>query len=91
MLTKIAIASVLTFAAVSSVSASPFQDVQKPRNSHHVNAGAPITTARGGLTGAPSSTNPAATAPNGLLQAPHAVPANGGAPMLELPGSVRRR
>src|SRR5262245_7814646 len=67
MLTKIAIAFVLAFAAVSSVSASPYQDVRKPRNSHHFNAGGPTTTGRAGLTGAPSSTNPAATTPNGLL------------------------
>jgi hypothetical protein len=91
MLTKIAIALVLAFAAASSVSAFPLRDVHKPRNAHHFDGGGPTTTGRGGLTGAPSSTNPAATAPNGLLQAPHAVPENGGAAMLELPGWVRRR
>ena len=42
-------------------------------------------------TGAPSSSNPQQTAPNGLLHAPHAVPNSGGAPMHETPERVRRR
>jgi hypothetical protein len=45
---------------------------------------------RGSGTHAPSSTNPEATAPNGLLQAPHEVPENGGAATFEVPGSRRR-
>jgi len=62
-----------------------------PRNADQFGASGPTTTGRGGYTGAPSSTNPKATAPHGALQAPHAVPENGGAPMREVPGGVRRR
>ena len=43
-----------------------------------------------GFTAAPSSTNPRASAPNGLLQAPHEVPENGGAAMFVVPGWSRR-
>jgi hypothetical protein len=39
---------------------------------------------------APSSSNPQATAPNGLLQAPYEVPQNGGAAMFVVPGWGRR-
>ena len=39
---------------------------------------------------APSSTNPRYTSPNGLLDARHEVPENGGAAMFEVPGSLRR-
>jgi hypothetical protein len=43
------------------------------------------------ITGAPSSSNPqAGGGPNGLLTAPHSVPENGGAPMMEVNPPVRR-
>jgi hypothetical protein len=43
------------------------------------------------MTGAPSSSNPqAGGGPNGLLTAPHSVPENGGAPMMEVNPPVRR-
>jgi hypothetical protein len=43
------------------------------------------------VTGAPSSSNPqAGGGPNGLLTAPHSVPENGGAPMMEV-NTPRRR
>ena len=44
-----------------------------------------------GFTHAPSSANPRASAPNGLLQAPHEVPENGGAAMFVVPGWDRSR
>ena len=62
-----------------------------PRNSDQFGASGATTTGRGGVTGAPSSSNPQQTAPNGLLHAPHAVPNSGGAPMHETPERVRRR
>jgi len=43
-----------------------------------------------GFAHAPSGSNPQATSPNGLLQAPHEVPENGGAAMFEVPGWGRR-
>jgi hypothetical protein len=61
-----------------------------PRNMDKYGASGP-TTGQGGVTRAPSSTNPRATAPNGAMQAPHAVPENGGAPMRDVPGGTRRR
>jgi hypothetical protein len=43
------------------------------------------------ITGAPSSSNPqAGGGPNGLLTAPHSVPENGGAAMMEV-NTPRRR
>ena len=43
------------------------------------------------FTGAPSSSNPqAGGGPNGLLTAPHSVPENGGAPMMEVNPPMRR-
>ena len=43
------------------------------------------------MTGAPSSTNPqAGGGPNGLLTAPHSVPENGGAAMMEVNPPTRR-
>ena len=48
------------------------------------------TTVRERMIQAPSSTNPDATDPNGLLGAPHEVPENGGAATFEVPGSPRR-
>jgi hypothetical protein len=49
----------------------------------------PRTTGQGGVTHAPSSSNPQQTAPNGLLQAPHGAPENGGAPMRDVPRRTR--
>ena len=43
------------------------------------------------ITGAPSSSNPqAGGGPNGLLTAPHSVPENGGAAMMEVNPPMRR-
>ena len=81
MLSKITLALALALAASYVVPASA--------------VGAPTTTGRGGITharssSAPSSSNPQATAPNGLLQAPYEVPQNGGAAMFVVPGWGRR-
>jgi hypothetical protein len=46
---------------------------------------------RSQMTGAPSSSNPqAGGGPNGLLTAPHSVPENGGAAMMEVNPPMRR-
>jgi hypothetical protein len=58
---------------------------QMPRNSDRLGAGAPTTSGKSGITGAPSSTNPQQTSPNGLRDTPHAAPENGGAPMKQTP------
>jgi hypothetical protein len=55
-----------------------------PRYFDQFGTNGPATTGR--VIHAPSSTNPQATAPNGLLQAPHEVPQNGGAAMFVVPG-----
>jgi hypothetical protein len=76
---------------LTSAVASAQNQNQMPRNPDQPQAGAPSTTGRTGTTGAPSSTNPQATSPNGLRDTPHEVPESGGAPMRETPGRAPSR
>jgi len=82
-------------ALILSTSIASAQQNQTPRgNSGMSTTGQRVAPdpARGtGTTGAPSSSNPqAGGGPNGLLQAPHEVPENGGAPNSVAPRSNRR-
>ena len=93
MLTKIAIARyplMLASAVLLITSGVASAQTRTPQYIDQFGTSGPATTGRGGVIHAPSSTNPQATAPNGLLQAPHAVPENGGAAMFVVPGWGRR-
>jgi len=93
MLTKIAIARyplMLASAVLLITSGVGSAQARTPRYIDQFAASGPTTTGRGGVIHAPSSSNPQATAPNGLLQAPYEVPSNGGAAMFVVPGWGRR-
>ena len=82
-------------AAALILSTSIVSAQQNPRGNSGMSTtgqrGAPDPARGTGTTGAPSSSNPqAGGGPNGLLQAPHEVPENGGAPNSVAPGPNRR-
>jgi hypothetical protein len=82
---------VLASAVLLIASSVASAKTRTPRHHHQFGASGPTTTGWGGGIRAPSSTNPRESARNGLLQAPHEVPENGGAAMFVVPGWGRWR